>query len=229
MSEQIEIGGAPADQGAGDVESGSADLESMMYPTMETEPGTQTGEQLPKDQGDKANDRGEKDLDSQTTEQLGDLKIPEGLQVDEKQISDFKSFAEEQGLTPAQAQSILEFGGAKVKEMVERPYRVWQERQDRWAAQTKADRIIGGKNLDQNVRIAQLVFQPGESNPFVSSAAEARNLKAALCLTGLGDNPHVVRLFMRMGRYVADPSSLGGKPRLKNAQDRLLRNMYDKM
>ncbi len=56
---------------------------------------------------------------------------------------------------------------------------------------------------------------PGESNPFVSSAEEAQALKDALNTTGAGNNPEIVRVFVKMGRMLAEPGRVTGGPNLE--------------
>ena len=70
--------------------------------------------------------------------------------------------------------------------MAEAPYKLWAETQAKWQAEVKADPEIGGTKFQDSVKTAALVFEPGESNPFVRSAEEAQSLKDALNATGRG-------------------------------------------
>ena len=92
----------------------------------------------------------------------------------------------------------------------------------------KADPEIGGTKFEQSVKDAALVFVPGESNPFVKSEAEAKALREALNMTGAGNNPAMVKLFVKIGALLKEPGTLSGGP-VKDSQDTLLAKMYPTM
>jgi hypothetical protein len=162
-------------------------------------------------------------------EEYAEFTVSEGWAMDEAQTADFKSFAKEQDLTQEQAQKVLEYGGAKIKEMVEAPYKTWRETQEKWQAEVKADLEIGGTKFEQSIKDAALVFEPGESNPFVGSAQEAKALREALNTTGAGNNPAIVKMFVKMGRLLAEPGTLAGKPAAMDRQGDILAKMYPTM
>jgi hypothetical protein len=162
-------------------------------------------------------------------EEYSQFTVPEGLAMDEAQTADFKSFAKEQDLTQEQAQKVLEFGGVKIKEMIEAPYKTWREMQETWQAEVKADPEIGGTKFEQSIKDSALVFEPGESNPFVGSAEEAKALREALNTTGAGNNPAVVKLFVKMGKLLAEPGTLTGRPTAVDKQGDILAKMYPTM
>ena len=157
-----------------------------------------------------------------------DFSLPEGTTFDEQSATEFKGLAKELDLTQEQAQKLLDFGGAKIRAMTAAPQNLWAETQDRWQAEVKADPEIGGTKYDQSIKTANEVFIPSESNPFVRGPAEAQALRTALSFTGAGNNPEVVRLFVRMGKMLAEPGALTGNP-LRDTQDSLLAKMYPTM
>jgi hypothetical protein len=161
-------------------------------------------------------------------EEYAEFTKPEGLEFDPDALSEFKIFAKEQDLTQEQAQKLLEFGGAKIKAMTEAPYKLWAETQAKWQEEVKADPEIGGTKFQDSVKTAALVFEPGESNPFVKDAAEAESLREALNATGAGNNPAIVKLFVKMGNILKEPGSLTGKPVLAS-QGTLLDKLYPTM
>jgi hypothetical protein len=184
---------------------------------------TEASEQ--RQEGEKTTEEGQKP-EQRAPEEYAEFSVPEGVTMDEAQTSEFKSFAKEQDLTQEQAQKVLDFGAGKIKAMMESPYRTWKEMQEQWQAEVKADPEIGGTKLEQSKKDASLVFIPGESNPFISSAEEGAALKQALLTTGAGNNPAVVKVFVKMGRLLSEPGPLTGRP---NPPVNLLDNMYGKM
>ncbi len=206
-------------------------------------PGPLVGDPLPGDPNDSApleanappEDSPQEDMPPENTppprapEEYSQFTVPEGLAMDEAQTADFKSFAKEQGLTQEQAQKVLDFGGVKIKEMIEAPYKTWRETQEKWQAEVKADPEIGGTKFEQSIKDSALVFEPNESNPFVGSAEEAKALREALNTTGAGNNPAVVKLFVKMGKLLAEPGTFTGKPTAVDKQGDILAKMYPTM
>jgi hypothetical protein len=144
--------------------------------------------------------------------EYADFIVPEGMSMDQAQVREFKSFAKEQDLTQEQAQKILAYGGAKIKEMIEAPYKTWSETQTKWQEEAKADPEIGGTKFTDSITKAARVFEPGESNPFVKTAEEALSLRQALFMTGAGNNPAMVKFFVRIGQLLAEPGHVEGNP-----------------
>ncbi|MGA2223583.1 MAG: hypothetical protein ABSH41_03970, partial [Syntrophobacteraceae bacterium] len=151
----------------------------------------------------------------------------EGTSLDEASATEFKGLAKELDLTQEQAQKLLSFGGDKIKALAEAPYKAWSETQTKWQAEVKADPEIGGTKFQDSVKAAALVFQPGESNPFVTNDADAQALREALNMTGAGNNPALVKLFVRMGNLLKEPGNLTGGP--VNKSKDFLNAMYPKM
>ena len=161
-------------------------------------------------------------------EEYAEFAKPEGVEFDEAGLAEFKSFAKEQDLTQEQAQKLLEFGGAKIKAQAEAPQRLWAETQAKWQKEVKDDPDIGGTRFVESIATAAKVFEPGEANPFVGSAEEAKGLKEALNATGAGNNPAIVKMFVKMGRLLSEPGGLSGKP-LTSTKEDLLDKLYPTM
>jgi hypothetical protein len=177
----------------------------------------------------KSEEKGEEEKPApRAPEEYAEFSLPEGAQIEKESLTEFKTFAKEQDLTQEQAQKVLEFGAQRIKAQLEAPYKAWSEMQNQWQAEVKADPEIGGTKYDKSIADAALVFQPGESNPFVKNAEEAQALKTALTMTGAGNNPAIVRMFVKMGRMLAEPGGLTGRP-VKDSQDNLLAKMYPTM
>lgn len=160
--------------------------------------------------------------------EYADFTVPEGVTMAEQDATEFKGLAKELDLTQEQAQKVLDFGTAKLKAQMEAPYRLWAETQTKWQQEVKNDPDIGGTKFAESIAVAAKVFEPGESNPFVSNAEEAKSLREALNATGAGNNPAMVKLFVKMGRVLSEPGSLSGKP-VRDTQEGLLDKLYPTM
>ncbi|MFZ0945694.1 MAG: hypothetical protein WB930_00035 [Syntrophobacteraceae bacterium] len=160
--------------------------------------------------------------------EYAEFTIPEGITLDEQTATEFKGLAKELDLTQEQAQKLLDFGGGKLRAQIEAPYKLWAETQAKWQAEVKADPEIGGTKFEQSIKDAAQVFVPGDSNPFVKNEAEAKALRDALNMTGAGNNPAMVKFFVKIGALLKEPGSLSGGP-VKDTQDTLLAKMYPTM
>jgi hypothetical protein len=191
---------------------------------------TATEDEKPLVEGEKAKPEGEEEKpEPRAPEEYAEFTKPEGLEFDDTNMAEFKAFAKEQDLTQEQAQKFLEFGGEKIKAMTEAPYKLWAETQAKWQAEVKADPEIGGTKFQDSRAMAAKVFEPGESNPFVRSEEEAKGLKEALNMTGAGNNPAMVKFFVRLGSLLSEPGGLTGKPSNSDRQANLLNTMYPTM
>ncbi len=162
-------------------------------------------------------------------EEYKDFALPEGMKLEGQDLSEFKSFAKEQDLTQEQAQKVLEFAGPKIKAMIEGPYKAWTDLTNDWWAKTKEDAEIGGTKLEQSVKDAGNAFIPGESNPFFKTESEVTAIREALKATGAMHHPEVQRLFVRMGKMLAEPAHLTGKPAVQDKQQAFYDAMYPTM
>jgi hypothetical protein len=169
-----------------------------------------------------------KPAETKAPAEYADFTVPEGTKMDEQTSVEFKGLAKELDLTQEQAQKLLDFGGEKLRAQVEAPYKLWAKTQADWQAEVKADPEIGGTKFEQSIKDAAQVFVPGESNPFVGSAEEAKALRDALNMTGAGNNPAMVKFFVKIGKLLAEPGSLTGGP-VKESQKDLLAKMYPTM
>ncbi len=199
------------------------------------------GGELPKEPGTEPSKDGEpasgepqkdgeppKEPEKRAPEEYADFTAPEGLKLDESTLGDYKALAKEMDLTQEQAQKLLEFGGDKLKAQLEAPYQLWRDTQVKWQSEIKADPEIGGANYDASIKAAGEVFKPGPGNPLVKNEADAQALRRALNVTGAGNNPAVVKFFVRLGKVISEPASLVGKAP-KSTQADFLNQLYPSM
>ncbi len=208
--------------------------QSRESPTQSEAEKVEAGKQTSLLAGDKPEESGEQKSEEappekHAPEEYADFTFPDAFKLESQDLTEFKSFAREQDLTQEQAQKVLDFAGPKIRQMIEQPYKAWNDLQTKWQEEVRTDPEIGGTKYEQSVREAGNVFVLGESNPFVKSESEAKALREALNTTGAGNNPAIVKLFVKMGRLLAEPEHLSGKPALQGRQDSLLNSMYPTM
>ena len=135
-----------------------------------------------------------------------DFKLPEGVTLDKAGLDAFTSIAKEVGVPQEKAQALLDLYTAKMTDALAGAKAAGdaatQARNAGWQAQVKADPEVGGANLTANLSIAAKVI-----DQFGGAA-----LRKALNETGAGNNPDIVRAFIRVGKMLSEPTFTRGQP-----------------
>ena len=117
----------------------------------------------------------------------------------------------ESGLPQEQAQKFVDMAIAREQAAAQKGVQAFVDLQNKWVSEIKADPEIGGDKLDASLASAARAIDrlgvPG--------------LKEALDLTGAGNNPAVVKAFVRLGQMVSEdrfqPAN-GGPPEAPKIQ-----------
>ncbi len=127
-----------------------------------------------------------------------ELTIPESpFPVAPEALAGFKTFAHQNHLTPAQAQSLIAYD-------VERTNVAASELRE--SLKTRADaelRKEWGPSFETNINLAKQAF-----DHLVEGDEEVRVL---LRETGYGNHPALIKLFAKMGQYLAEEEMIGGE------------------
>ena len=131
-----------------------------------------------------------------------DFTAPEGVQLDTTTVEDLKGLAKELNLDQGTAQKVADLLGkqaqAKDTALASEISRVSNE----WVEQVKADPEIGGDKLNENLATARQAME----------ATTTPQLRALLQRTGLGNNPEVIRHFLKIAPAFAEDKHVpGGK------------------
>jgi hypothetical protein len=122
--------------------------------------------------------------------------LPENIQVDEQMVEAFREEAHRLGLNKQQAAALYRFELQRGSEAMER---IDQQRVEARKQAEDELRKEFGNAFDQEIRLAK-----GAVAKFGGD-----ELSAMLDETGLGDNPHLVRAFAKIGRAIAEDEILG--------------------
>lgn len=142
------------------------------------------GNAEPKPDGGKQQQPG----DGQPQDPYKDLKLADGVAVDEAQMANFKALAKENGLSAQAAQAVLDFEAQRLTAAAEQAANVWKE-------QTQKE--YGDKLPTVLATAARAVDKFG--------GAELREL---LNQTGLGNHPVVVKTFHNAGALLREDASV---------------------
>jgi hypothetical protein len=122
-----------------------------------------------------------------------DFKLPENVPMDEASLNAFSEFAKDAGLNQETAQAML---SKLAPAMQERQAQAQAEIKAQWTESTKADKEIGGVQLDQNLKVAMKALK----------AFGTPELQTLLNESGLGDHPELIRAFYRAGKTISEDS-----------------------
>lgn len=134
-----------------------------------------------------------------------DLKMPEGVELDQAATTEFTAIAKELKLDQAAAQKLADIGA----KMAQRQAEAHAQLVETWTEQVKTDKEIGGDKLAENLGVARKAIDTFGSP----------ELKALLNSTGLGNHPEVVKLAFKVGKAISEDGFVSGSPKGNTTND----------
>lgn len=164
------------------------------------------GQQTPGQQGDGSSTQ-------KTDEVVYEFEIPQGIEVDQARLDQFKGLAKELGLTADAAKKVVEMEVARVQQAAEQHLKTITG----WADAVKSDKEIGGDKLAENLATARKAIDLGPPE-----------LKELLNSTGLGNHPAVVKWALAVGKKLSEDAFVpGGKTTVpQNTEEARAARMY---
>lgn len=139
-----------------------------------------------------------------------DLKMPEGVEVDQAMLDQFAPTFKELGLTTKQAQALTDKFIEAQSKQGEAQRKTWAKMTGDWVDQAKADPEIGGTKWDATVKNAS-----GIVKRFGNDA-----LRDYLNASGAGNHPEMIRFMAKVGAVIGeDRPAISEAPGKKIAQD----------
>lgn len=133
-------------------------------------------------------------------------------------VAEIEANAKAQGLSQEQAQKLVESREADHDKFFARQIQQAKDQQTLWRSEVEADKEIAGtdgKAFKQNVELAKRAMDRFADDHF----------KKVLSETGLGNNPHLIRTFLRIGRGMADDTAVldgsSSTPTKKSREEKL--------
>lgn len=136
----------------------------------------------------------EQKTDATTTEEAEvkyEFKMPDGVEADEKTLTEFTKFAKELKLSPENAQKLVDLRSAAVVAAKEQHAATVQG----WADEVKADKVLGGDKLPESLAIAKKAIDLGPPE-----------LKELLEQSGMGNHPAVFKWAHAVGKALSEDS-----------------------
>lgn len=147
--------------------------------------------------------------------------LPEGVQMDPTLGEGLTALAKELNLPQDKAQKLVDLGVAQAQAFATAMKTSVENAKTEWADKVRADPVLGGANLSQNMAIAKKAVVAFGSPELIGVLNE----------TGLGTHPAMLRLLYAVGSAISEDtlvdsdSSHGGAPVTKDHAKRL----YPKM
>jgi hypothetical protein len=140
-----------------------------------------------------------------------DFTAPEGYEFAKETLEGAHTLFKSLNLSQAGAQELVNFHAAELAKAGEAPMKLWQDTQEEWRTAIKSDPEIGGK-LDQvKADVSRLI--DGIGDPKL-----AADYKAAMDLTGAGNNPAFVKFMYKLAQKFGEGKSVPGGGPSKHGQ-----------
>lgn len=193
-------------------------------PSKDSAPAAAAGDK-PTDQGGQGTKpaEGEKPKGTETAPADIEVKLPEGVEADAGLMDAFKAKAKELGLDSAKAQGLVDVYVKALTDSSQRQAQAAAQRSEAWMGEVKADKELGGANLQASLAAARKAVQ----------WAGGDELRQAIDELGIGNHPRLFRAFARFGQALAEDSiKVGGANPGAPAStdpDTALKRMYPSM
>src|SRR5215472_3118969 len=109
------------------------------------------------------------------------FKVPENYVLDPEVSKEVGTLFKGMNLSQADAQKLVDFYVAKTTESAESPYKLWEDTQEKWVNEVKADPEIGSKLPQVKTAVSKMIDGIG-------NAKLASEFRAAMDYTGAGNN-----------------------------------------
>lgn len=141
---------------------------------------------------------------AQSQQQAYDLKLPEGSPLNAQHLEEVKAMAKELGLSQEAAQKLVERDNALLSKSEQQNRAMIADKVSQWAEEAKADKEIGGANLQSSITDAKTALDR-------FGTAEFKNM---LNQSGVGNHPELIRLLSKVGKAMREDKMLtgGSKP-----------------
>jgi hypothetical protein len=133
-----------------------------------------------------------------------EFKAPEGVELDTELVGKFTDIAKELKLPADQAQKVVDLYAATRQAEAD----AFTKQVETWGNEVKADKEIGGKNLEESLGYARKVIDSFGDD----------GIKSLLDSTGMGNHPAVVKMLVKVGKAISEDSMVrGATPSSTNA------------
>jgi len=138
-----------------------------------------------------------------TPKEYAEFTVPDGFVMDGQVNADAKAMFKSMGLTQEQGQQLVDFYTKHTTEAANAPYNTWNEMQENWVKEVKADPQIGHRLNEVKTTISRAI--DGLGDPKL-----ARDFREAMDYTGAGNNPAFIKAFYKLSQMVTEGRHVSG-------------------
>lgn len=139
-------------------------------------------------------------------EKYADFKLPEGIELKDEQLEAATKLFKDLNLPQAAAQSLVDYHTAQLKAAATAGTETMNTMRSDWQAAVKSDPEIGS-------RLPAVKAEVSRALDSLNNPTLVTEFKAAMDLTGVGDNPAFIKAFYKMAQMVNEGRPVkGGGP-----------------
>jgi hypothetical protein len=139
-------------------------------------------------------------------ETYSDFKVPEGVTLKPDALKEASGIFKELGLTQDQAQRLVDFYGKDIKAAADAPKTAFDTMVDGWKADVLKDSSLAlGEGLRPDVK-----ENIGKLKATLGSAAEIAEFDKLMNMSGLGNNPTIVKALNAWGKNLGEGKHVAG-------------------
>lgn len=131
------------------------------------------------------------------------FKVPEGVALDEKVLTEAAALFKGANLSQAQAQQMVDFQAAKLLEAAEAPGKAYLEMRKDWQKEVMDDPKLGPRIAEVKANFSRALDTLGD--PALKAA-----FQETMDLTGAGDNPAFVKVWDAISQRLIEGKSVKG-------------------
>ena len=143
-------------------------------------------------------------------ETYADFTVPDGYTLDPKTVEAATPLFKELGLTQDQAQKLVSFYSEQAIAAAKAPAAEYEATRTAWKAQVDSDPVIRGATMDGKTGIEAVKIGIGKTLAAIGDPALTQEFKAAMDLTGVGDNPAFIKAMYKLSAYVVEGKHVAG-------------------
>lgn len=147
-----------------------------------------------------------KKLDAPVAFEADKIKLPEGFTKDDESFGKFGEIMNDSKLSPTErGQKLVELQAEVAKKASEAGTKAWNDLQDQWVRDVKADKEIGGDKLIPTQQVISKAID-------ALGPDSAKAFRLALDYTGAGNNPAIIKGLAAMGKLLTEGGHITGNP-----------------
>lgn len=143
-------------------------------------------------------------------EVYADFKAPDGYTVDPKAIEAATPIFKELGLSQDAAQKLFDFHAKQMIDAAKAPQETYENLRRDWKAQIDADPDIRSATADGKTGLDAVKIGIGKTLAALGDAKLTADFKAAMDLTGAGDNPAFIKAMWKLSSFITEGKHVAG-------------------